>query len=658
MNEPETSLPISEVPGLPRRGKFNFAGAWPLAILLLMATLPYIGILRNDFAYAYDDKAQIIDNPYVHGFGHIREILTTNVWSHQGAQIVTVYYRPMMTLGFLLCYQIFGPLAYGFHLASLLAHAAVVAMVYAFAEGLFRDRLASFCAAALFALHPVHVESVAWISAVTDLQLTFFYVFTFWLFTRLEEQPAARRYWTLAAATIGFAMAILSKEQALTLPVLAAVYEFGYRDDAASTSRKERLLWQTPLWVLTLGYLWMRAHLLGAVTHTTGWHQLTPYQTILSAVALIGQYVFKLFWPAHLLAFYAFVPSTGLLQAPVLAGIAALALCAGAFAGLWNSARPASFGILWLLINLGPVLNARWMSAYVIADRYFYLPSVGFCLTAGWGMVALWRWAVQRNAPWRAIAQGAACAVVLLCVVRITTRIPVWRDDVTLLTSTLAAEPNEYILHSGLGQAYSLRDEPAAAEREYLQALRLNPDFIQALCSLGIVYAQQKRYDKAVPLLSRAITLDPKSADARLSLGAAYAQTGRLDLAEAQFRAAIALVPLNYNAHNVLGKLYFDSGRLQEAEAQFRESLACEPNLAALDHLGYIYMRWGDRGRAEKAFQAALSLNSKDSHAHYNLGLICEGSGRSAQARQEFQAALAADPDNPEISSALAKLQP
>ncbi len=657
MNQPETTVPATLETSRSRAAS-GLAGAWPLAILLLMATLPYVGVLRNDFAYAYDDNAQIIDNPYVHSFGHLREILTTNVWSYKGAQGETLYYRPMMTLGFLLCYQIFGPLAYGFHLASLLLHAAVVAMIYVFAKPLFRDGSAAFVAAALFALHPVHVESVAWISAVTDLELTFFYVLTFWLFTQLAEQRGARRYWTLAAGSVTFALAILSKEQALTLPLLAALYELGWRDDAGGASRSQRLLWNAPLWLLAFGYLGMRASLLGAVTHSSGWNPLTPFQTVLSAVALIGQYVFKLLWPAHLLAFYDFVPGASLFQAQVLWGIAALALCAAVFAALWNRARPASFGILWLLINLGPVLNARWMTAYVFAERYAYLPSVGFCLTAGWALAALWKRVAAGKRVWRSIVEGAVCAAVLLCVLRIVTRVPVWRDDITLLTSTLAVEPNDYILHSGLGQAYSLRGETDAAAREYGEALRLKPDFILALRSLGIVDVQRKDYEEAEKLLSRAITLDPENAEAHLSLGAAYAETGKPDLAEVQFRAAVTLVPLNFAAHNALGKLYFDTGRLQEAEAQFRESLACEPNLAACDHLGYIYMRRGDRERAEKAFRAALSLNNSDSHAHFNLGLICAATGRSVQAREEFQAALAADPDNPEIAAELAKLKP
>ena len=187
----EIPPPAAPGPNPPQRAAPFFAGAWPLAVLLLLAILPYVGILRNDFAYIYDDKAQIIDNPYVHSFGHMREVLTTTVWSFKDAHALTNYYRPIMTIGFLLCYQVFGPLAYGFHLASLLLHAAVVTVLFLFAERLFRDRGAAFGAAGLFALHPIHVESVAWISAVTDLEVTLLLCAHFLVFPARRVSSAA-----------------------------------------------------------------------------------------------------------------------------------------------------------------------------------------------------------------------------------------------------------------------------------------------------------------------------------------------------------------------------------------------------------------------------------------------------------------------------------
>jgi Flp pilus assembly protein TadD len=434
------------------------------------------------------------------------------------------------------------------------------------------------------------------------------------------------------------------------------IYEHFYRSDRAETTWRQKILRYGALWVVAIGYLIMRVHAVGLFARPSGWYRLSRLETVLSALALLGQYIFKLLWPAHLSAFYVFHPSTHFFQAPVLEGVAAVVLCVAVFGALWKEARPASFGILWLLVTLAPVLNAGWMGSYVLADRYFYLPSVGFCLVAGFASAALWRAASARQGPWRWAVVAGATAVAALCVLRIVTRVPDWRDDLTRVSRALAAEPDEFILHDGLGDAYWMRGEWALAEREWKEALRLKPSFVRPLNSLGALCGKQRRYGEAMEYLQRAILLDPAGADAHLNLGAVYAETGSPERAEEQFRAAVSLAPLNFAGHNILGKLYFDSGRLDEAEEQFRESEQCDPNLAAFDYLGYVYQRRGDSFGAEKAFKAALALSDADSRAHFNLGLIYAANGRKEQAAHEFQAALAADPNNPEILSALEKL--
>ena len=630
---------------------------WPLAVLLLLAALPYMGILRNDFAYAYDDKTLILDSPYAHNLHHLPEVLTTTLFVDAGAQGGLPYYRPMAKLGFFLCYQLFGPVAYGFHLVSLLLNVAVAGILFLLAEQLLGDRIAALATAGLFALHPVHVEAVAWISAVADIEVTLFCLLTFCCFLRVAAPRGGRRIWALAAMTGSYALAIFSKEQAVTLPLLAAIYEHFFRGDRLATTRLQKTVRYGPLWLVCLGYVLLRVQLLGSFAHPTKVNPISTPETLLSAVALAGQYVGKLFWPAHLSAFYLFHASTSLLEMPVLWGWCALGLWGYLFYALWKRAEPASFGILWLFVTLVPVLNARWMSAFVFGERYLYLPSVGFCLVAGWACAGLWQSAGSLTSRARTTLVAAACVVTALCVLRISWRVPDWRDDVTLFTQALAAEPHDYHLHDALATAYWMRGESEGAEREWQETLRLEPNSVGPLESLGALYAQQGRFEQALPLLENALRLNPHDADAHLNLGAAYAETGKLDRAEGQFRAAVLLAPMSFKAHNVLGKLYFDSSRLAAAEQQFRQSLQCEPNLAAYDHLGYIYVQWGDQVRAEKAFRAALAMKSTDSHAHFNLGLIYAATGRKTQAVEELQAALAADPNNPEILSALEKLR-
>jgi len=653
----ENREPAARGLDVPQRAASFFAGPWPTAVLLLLATLPYIGVLRNDFVYTYDDRVLILDNPYVHNFQHLREVLTTTLFSSLGAQGGTPYYRPLATLCFLFCYQIFGPVAFGFHLVSFLLNAAEVIVLFLFAAQLLGDRIAAFAAAGLFALHPVHVEAVAWISDVTDLEVTLFYLLTVSFFLRIATPRGGRRIWAEAAMTASFVLAIFSKEQALTLPLLAVVYEHFYRPDRAETTRSQKVLRYAPLWLVSLGYVLLRIRLMGAFAHATRMHTLDLRETLLSAVALVGQYLGILLWPMRLSAFHTFRASNSFFEMPVLAGVAALVLCAYLFFVLWKRARQASFGFLWLLLTLTPVLNAGWMSAYVFGERYVYLPSVGFCLVAGWACAALWQ-AASSQRKLRTAMLAAGCVVAALCALRISTRVLDWQDDITLFTQALVAEPGDYRCHDALGLAYWIRGDSDKAEREWQETLRLQPNNNQTLELIGALYAQRKRLDLAIPLLERSLLLNPRNEDAHMNLGAAYAETGKMDRAEEQFRAAVLLSPANFNAHNMLGKVYFDSNRLTAAEQQFRQSLECEPNVAAYDYLGYIYAQWGDQARAEKAFKAALAMKSSDSHAHFHLGLIYAATGRTSQAVDEMRSALSADPNNLEIRSALEKLQP
>ena len=632
------------------------AGRWPVAIVLLLAALPYLGMLRNDFVYTYDDKALILDSAYVHSAQHLREVLTSTLFSNQGAPGGPPYYRPIAKLGFLLCYQIFGPNALGFHLISLVLNVAVASILFIFAERLLGSRLAAFAVAVLFALLPVHVEAVAWISAVTDIEVTLFYILTFWFFLRIAT-PGGTRIWTVAAMTGSFILALLSKEPAVTLPLLATFYEHFCRSDRGQTTFQQKMLRYAPLWILTLVYVMLRVRLMGSFVHVKRMNPISTLDTLLSALALIGQYVGELLWPFHLSAFHLFHASHSFLELPVLAGLLTLGSCAALVYALWIRERILAFGVVWLFVTLAPVLNARWMSAYVLGERYLYLPSVGFCLVAGWAWAELWQYSQSRNLRMKTLVLGAACTLAALFALRISLRVIDWRDDVTLFARALLETPSDYRLHDALGAALAIRGELAGAEREWLEALRLEPHSLEPLASLGALYAQEGQFEKALPILESALEQNPTSADVHLNLGAAYAETGKMDRAEQHFRAAVTLSPINFNSHNVLGKLYFDSHRLPEAEQQFRQSLQCEPNIAAYDYLGYIYTQQGDSLRAEESFKAALAIQGTDSHAHFHLGLLYAADGKTAPATEELQKALATDPHNPEIMGALEKLR-
>src|ERR1700732_2802696 len=179
-------------------------------VLSVLAFLPYANTLLNTFVY--DDYFQVVENPYVHSFRYLREIFATSVWSFQGANGITNYYRPLMSFGYLLFYQIAGSVPVSFHIANVALNVVVVLLVFSVVRRLSGERV-GLIAAGLFALHPLHTESVAWVAGVTDLELTLFYLLTFLLYLRLSEPE--KGYGWRAAMCGSFVLALLSKEQAM-----------------------------------------------------------------------------------------------------------------------------------------------------------------------------------------------------------------------------------------------------------------------------------------------------------------------------------------------------------------------------------------------------------------------------------------------------------
>ena len=625
-----------------------------LALLIFVAALPYLNSLWNGFVQ--DDNRQVVTNPYLRSFSHLREIFATNVWSYVGAQGTTNYYRPLMTFGYLLCYQFLGPLAYGFHLANIVLNAAVVCLVFLVSERIFADRTLGFVTAVIFALHPIHSESVDWIAAVTDLQLSLFYLLAFWFFLRLAKPGGKRSGAAELGMVLSFALALLAKEPAATLPFLATFYEHFLRGDRAQTNLAQKLSRYYTLWLLDLAYLLFRVRIFGGLAPVLQLPQISQREAFYSSFALIAAYVWKCLWPVNLCAFYSFHKSVALSDPRVLAGFLILGLSLGAFSYFWKRERLVSFSLLWFFLNIAPVLNARWLGANVFTERYLYLPSLGFCWLAAEAGRRLWMKLAERPAARKLCAAGLG-TLAILCLVRIVTRNPIWHDDAKFYRTTLAAQPDAIAIRINLGAVYWNFGQSDQAEAEWREALRRAPNHWLILNNLGLAAAKKKRYDEAIDDFQRSIRLRPNYADSHINLGRIYAQTGAGEKAEGQLRAAVALAPLYVPARNELAKFYFDSGRFEEAEEQYRSSVSSGSTTQAWDSLGDIYSRWSRWQDAERAFRQALALDTFDSHAHFGLGAALEAEGRTREALAEYTAGLETDPRNPAALQAVERLK-
>jgi protein O-mannosyl-transferase len=518
------------------------------------------------------------------------------------------------------------------------------------------DTVAVICAS-IFALHPIHTEAVNWIAAVTELELAFFFLLTFGFFLRAAQPGGKCSVGAQMGMAGSFVCALLSKEQALTLPLLAVAYEHVFREDRAETTGLQKLGRYGVLWLLAAAYLVVRVRFLGGFAPVQQRPEFGLDGVIVSALALIGQYFWKLLWPGRLCAYYVFPDDFTSLFPWAFGGCVTLALCAALFAAVFRRSRQAAFGFVWILVTLAPVLNVHWMANNVFTERYLYLSSVGFCWIAGWGAAWLWETPWPLASAWRGALVAAACLLAALCTFRIVTRNRDWRDDATLYTRTLEVSPNAYYIHNNLGTVYWRRGDWEGAGKEWRKALKLAPNSEYVLHNLGLLAREEKHYEEAEDFFLRALQIRPNYMDAHLNLGKTYETMGRLPDAELQLRAAVALSPLSVQAHNTLGEFLFDRRRLGEAEGEFRRSLEIEPTRESYWDLGLVDWMRGDREGAERAFQSAGRLSPSSSRAHFLLGLLYLDCGRTADAVREYRTGLQFDPTNSQALAVLKKLE-
>jgi Tfp pilus assembly protein PilF len=630
-----------------------------VALLLLMTLICYANILTNSFVY--DDDQQVLQNPYVRSWRFLPEIFTTTVWSFVGQAGATNYYRPLMTLSYLVLWKLFGPIPFGFHLFSIVVHAAAVTMVFSTGSRIFHDRRIAWCAALLFAIHPIHTETVDWIAALPDLLSCFFFLAAMWVFVA-SDKPTWK---TQVARAVLFGLALLSKEPALMLVPTAVLYEHFVRPERGTSTLLEKFARYLPLCALGAAYLSLRIALFGRVAPVLQHPQITWAHSVYSAFAMVADYLRLLLWPSKLSAFHVFHASTSLAGAKVLIGIFLVAICLGIAASVWRKSAAAGFSILWIGVTLLPVLNARWMAANVFTERYLYLPSVGFCWLVGWVGVGICD-SLVRASPKRprlirsALAVGLA-VVCILGVLATIARNRVWSDDITLYTHTLETDPDAYPIRLNLGIVYAALNDRQRAEAEYKIALRLRPDGVNALNALGILYLEEHRYDEATRLFKEAMRLKPLWADPYFAYGRLLENQGRNQDALEPLAKSVELAPVNPVAHRFYADALVATGKPAQAEKEYERSIALGPSLEAEHALADLYLARGDAPRAKALLAQAIAENPYDSAAHLKMARLLEREAKLAEAAREYQKTLQTDPNNIEAKTArdrLLKSQP
>ncbi|HEY2352914.1 MAG TPA: tetratricopeptide repeat protein [Candidatus Acidoferrum sp.] len=622
-----------------------------IALLILLAVICYGNTLFN--AFVYDDEQQILQNPYVKSWHYLPQIFGSTVWSFVGAAGTTNYYRPLMTFTFLVLYQLFGDIPFGFHLFNITLNAAVMIMVFYAGRRLFHDRRVAFVAAVLFAVHPVHTEVVNWIAAVPELEVAFFVLLAFWLYLQLDR-PSSKLYFATVAA---FALALLSKEPALMFAPLALVFEHFVRDGHERTALLIKLKRYAPVCVAAAAYLLLRIALFGKLAPVLQHPQVTWPQAIYSAFALVAGHTKYLFWPAPLSAFHVFHASLSLGEPRVLAGICIFAIAAALILFLYKRAPQAAFCIFWMGIFIAPMLNARWMAANVFTERYLYLPSVGFCWLVAWCGMQLWDRRSAAQAVWpRALLVTAFAAIAVVAIVAVVRRNRVWRDDWSLYTRTLQTNPDAAVIRSNLGALYFDSEQFERALEEWQIALAQKPDNTVTMNALGIVYTRLGRYAEADAIFKRALAARPLWGDTHFNYAHLLQKTGHFPEALQEFKTAVELAPLSGAAHRWYGEALVENGQFDDAAVQLEQAVTLEDSLQSMQDLVNVYIRQGHFAQAEPLLRRIITRFPFDSSAHLLLAKVLEASGHRAEALREYQQVLSTDSANAEAKAAVQRL--
>jgi tetratricopeptide (TPR) repeat protein len=563
------------------------------ALLVAITLLVFAGALSNGFVY--DDGPQILQNPFVQNPHLWKRIFTGSVWSFQGAG--TNFYRPLQFACYWILYRLSGPNPAVFHLLNLLLYAASAWLVYRLGRELLANELAALAGALLWALHPVHVETVAWISALPDAGFGFFALLAFWLFLR-AERSAEDCFREQLLSVLAFFVALFFKEMALGFPFLLLAYWFflGKPD----SWRRRSLRW-SPYLAAGIVYGVARHAALGYLSETRHFWEISP-RVIGAAVALLGQDTRILFWPFHLNVFRVFYLGPSLCSP--WPWITLLVI----FSALWLRKREPllAFLIVWWPLALLPVLDIRQLSFPRLADRFLYFPSVGVCLVVAYLLLA---WLPRRfpRVRWAPVIGAALSVILLLCAAQTIRAIPRWRDNDTLMNYSLTQSPNAALLHMerGVVLEYEHGDLDAALQ-EYETARRLNR---QSSWPLGLDH------------------------DYFLARGRIALRRGQRREAIADFERVLRVAPDSSQARDALGAIYFPEGDYAKAAEYFAESVKLNPqDLGARFYLGTCWMKLGKYQEAAREFHAAREIDPEYWQAYVAEAQALDAAGEPAAA--------------------------
>ena len=611
---------------------------WLMVVLLVLVTIAlYWPAMRCDFIN-YDDPDYVTGNPHVQGGLNWEGVKWAFSNTEQGTQ-----WAPLIWLSHMLAWQIFWANPWGHHLMNVLLHAANTVLVFLVFRQMTRATWRSLMLAALFGLHPLRVESVAWVTERKDVLSTLFWMLTLWAYAQYVEASQVRdsksKVWYGVALAM-FVFGLMSKAMLVTMPCVLLLLDYWPLERFKPDRARQLVMEKIPFFALAVA-----ASIVTYVVQKHGGAVATVENLPLGARsgnALISccRYLGKMFWPTDLAVFYPH-PGYWPLEQVLLAGVF---LCGISVLLFMKRGRCPYLlmGWLWFVGTLVPVIGFVQVGEQSMADRYTYIPSLGMLIIAIWGVYELARrWRYHKIAL--AVVGSAA---IVLCLALTRQQIGYWKDSETIFRHTLEVTQKNYIAHNNLGSALDKKGQTDGAISQFQEAILLKPDGADAYYNLGNALLNQGQTDEAISQFKAAIHLKPDDALAHNNLGNALDKKGQTDEAISQFKTAIRLKPDYADAHYNLGVALFKKGQSDEAISQFQETIRLKPDDAdAHINLGIALNKKGQTDGAVSQYQEAIRLKPDDALAHNNLGNTLDRKGQTDGAINQYQEAIRLKPD-------------
>ena len=631
-----------------------------LACLIFVAIgITFAPALQNNFIATFDDA------DYVTANYHVQQGLTWQnvVWAFTNT--ATANWHPLTWLSHMLDCDLFGLQPWGHHLVNVLLHAGNAVLLLLLLWRLTGAIWRSFFVAALFGLHPAHVESVAWASERKDVLSVFFGLLSLLAYTNARmptarslqvegEIPAGRfqhrtsGFWFLISV-LCFACSLMSKPMLVTLPFILLLLDWLIRRSEIEDRRWGKMIlekWPFFLLSAAASAVTFYAQKTGGAMGASA--DLSLADRMGNAVVSYARYLGELFWPVKLSIFY---PHPGHWPLSFVALTTLLLLAVSIAVVVMSRQRYLLVGWCWFLGTLVPVIGLVQVGAQSMADRYTYLPSVGIFIMVAWGG---WEWLKARRHN-ISIAATVLSITILSCVPLTWRQIHVWADGETLFRHALAVTEDNEIGRLQLGLALDAKGDFDGGIREFEKAIALNPHDPRVYNNLGVALEKKGRGEEAIEQYRQAVRLNPQYADAYVNLGTALDRSGQSAEGIAHLEKAMQLKPAWPDARYNLGNAYVRAKRFSDGIAQYQEAIRLNPRDAdAHANLGVAFSMVNRLDDAIIECRTALNLRPGDVAIHNNLGTMFYRKGMWDDAIAEYQAALKLEPGNAEAQKNLA----